>query len=310
MSETILIKNNEKIGPSPSTPSQHPNRRSNQYSQHTRTLPRYDTDFARRKLQADMIAQIDKDITSQADKMKYMSRNLSEISEKVKNSRMVSLELQRASKENSELRQELGNLNDYLKSLENENAVLNRQNKAKDREIEELREKLRNERVVARDSSKELKDLGVKFRDYQESESKLNLSLRKEVIELTEELRKTEILNKELLLKAERVEHELELSQTRNLRLEAQNEKIAKMKENAMNESSGYFSELRRYKELYETERTRAKLQKDEIEENLRLLKITNQDYERCILKLQELELRCEDQVKINNRLRDELNFR
>jgi len=258
-----------------------------------------ESDYARRREQTRMIASINSDLYSQTKKMQYLSNDLKEINQKVTNSRLLKNQLQKVENENYVLRQELQILKKNFSEKNMENMDLEKICKEQKISIEKLEFLLRSEKGLGRESTETIKNLTSKIIGMNEQNEDMENQLKN-------------LLKKNILFEEENksLAYDLQRMKNLNIDLQGQNEKLLKIKINAENESKEFYSEYLEFKGLYENEKVKNLMNLENLEKNVNLLRTVNSDYERCILKLVDLEGKCDELVKVNNGLRDELMYR
>lgn len=270
---------------------------------------KYPSDYERRRNQTALLDTINKDLVSQTEKIQYLSKDINQISQKVRHTREISKEYKAILKENLILKNEIKELKIIFEKFECKNKQLENLTKKMQLRIDELEYHLRKKTELANEKESNFQDLIKKFEEMEKEVFeekgiyiKDNNELKNEIINLTQILEQKE---KNILI----LSRDFESLELLNQKTTEELELSLKKAENNENTSKNFYFDLVKFKELYKEEKTKNNLLTRETQESLLLFKSMNEDYERVIHKLVDLESRCEEQVKINNRLRDRLNY-
>lgn len=252
---------------------------------------------------------INQDLISQTEKIQYLSKDINNIQEKVRHTREISKEYKRILKENGYLKDEIKGMQRLFEKLEAENERLQNLSKQQQARIDELEYHNRKNGELVDEKRSDFEGLKTKMeeiqrQDYQEKQIYLaeNQKLKSDLASLNNIL---EQKSTQLVILGK----DLESAKIANTENESELKRIYSIKKNNEQEARQFYTEMVRFKEMYEEQKAKNNILARDIEENLVLFIGVNEDYQRVILKLQQLEANCEEQVKINNRLKDEINY-
>lgn len=270
---------------------------------------KYPSNFERRKKQTALLDNINQDLISQTEKIQFLSKDINQISQKVRHTREISKEYKKVLNENEILKAHIIDLKKTFEKFECKNQELQNLVNKQQLRIDELEYHLRKKAEFADETEITLREMNEK---YTELNSK-NLEEREIYYEENKILKfELDKLNKILEEKERNItilKRDIESLRNLNEKITQDYEKNLLAKQNNEKESQQFYIEMIRLKDLFEEERTKNQFLTQERKESLILFETINEDYQRSLEKLSDLELRCEEQVKINNRLRDELNY-
>lgn len=265
--------------------------------------------YERRKNQTAKLDIINQDLISQTEKIQFLSKDINNIQEKVRHTREISKEYKKILKENDYLKNEINKMSKIFEKFEAENQKLQDLNKQQQARIDELEYHARKNGEIADERRANVESLKSKMeqiqrQDYQEKQIHVaeNQKLKAEITSLRNIL---EQKSNQLIS----ISKEFEGLRIANSETQGELKRVFSLKRDNERDAREFYTEMVRYKEMYEEQKAKNNILSRDIEENLVLFVAVNEDYQRTMVKLQELEASCVEQVKINNRLMDQINY-